>query len=80
MADFPNDKKEASAKRYGTWSGKPSGHPYDPTKCAAQVWAPGEFVGRQCQNRPGAGPDGIFCRIHSRALAKMNELWGRGEQ
>jgi hypothetical protein len=54
--------------RYGQWAGNEKGQPEDETRCVAQVWGAGEWIGRQCRNKRGFGPDGLWCKRHAKVL------------
>lgn len=56
-------------ERYGAWAGDPKGHPYDPKRCAQEVWPATMCYGwapYQCSRRNGYGERGLFCKQHAK--------------
>lgn len=66
MYHQPLTKEEAAKYRYGTWSGCPDGYAYEPARCAAEIY--GNIRYGQCTNKPGKGPDGLYCGIHAKKV------------
>jgi hypothetical protein len=57
---------KAGQRRYGTWAGKPDGHPEDLARCIESVYVHGRYVPAQCSRNRGHGPDGEFCKQHAK--------------
>lgn len=69
MIYWPMTKADATKKQYGKWAGFPSGHAYDPERCAAEVWESGRGINHyQCQRKNGHGPEGLFCKQHAKMI------------
>ena len=59
-----------TGRRYGQWTGNPSGNAEDPERCIKEVWPTnGSWTAYQCFRKRGHGPDGLYCKQH----AKMAE-------
>ena len=70
MIKAPKTKAEAEAYRYFRWAGNPRGIAYDPRYCAFEVWESGRGCRAwQCSNKPKAGPDNLYCKMHAKKLA-----------
>ena len=56
-------------KTYGVWAGRPQGDPYDPLRCAFEVF-PVErgSMHHQCLRKGGHGKAGLFCRQHAKEV------------
>ena len=54
-------------RRYGTWVGKPHGHPEDKLRCIEEVYGSGNFISSQCRRKRVDG------RILQATLSK--EAW-----
>jgi hypothetical protein len=53
--------------RYGRSASAPEGVPYDPDRCAREVFGPnGNGVGKQCSRDNGHGPGRLYCHQHAR--------------
>jgi hypothetical protein len=55
-------------RRYGVWTGKPTGYREDRTRCIAEVGGNGAWGranARQCAKLRGRGPGGLYCRAHA---------------
>jgi len=53
---------------YGKWSnGKPKGVPEDKKKCIVEMLPKDDFS-RQCRNKRGHGPHGLYCRQHAKVI------------
>jgi len=70
MINYPKTLEEAKKYRYNTWAGNPNGTPYDPTRCAYEIFK--NFTAWQCTRKNGYGPGGLYCKQH----AKIVERWG----
>ncbi len=66
MINAPKTKAEAEQYRYGQWSGNPKGFPYQPKQCAYEVCK--GFLFSQCNRPNGHGPEGLYCKIHTKKL------------
>ena len=62
------DQHGFTARRYNVWAGNPDGVPEDPTRCIAEVYRDWRFV--QCSRRRGHGPNGLWCKQHSRGATE----------
>jgi hypothetical protein len=56
---------------YGRWAGNPKGHPENITKCIESVMRSGRMIGCQCSRKRGFGPDGLYCRQHSKRYSQL---------
>jgi hypothetical protein len=66
MIQAPKDREEAEKYRYNRWASNPRGTKYDPTRCAYEVY--GGWIMYQCQRKPGAGPDNLYCKQHAKRV------------
>jgi hypothetical protein len=66
MINYPKTKKEARAIKYGRWVALPNGQQYQEGYCAFEVWD--RVNGHQCLRKSGYGPDGLYCKQHSKKL------------
>lgn len=68
-------KEEYPKERYGKWAGNPKGHPYNPTRCAYEVFTNNRgYIHHQCVKKRGHGPDELFCKVHDpEAIKKRQE-------
>ena len=66
MLNHPTKREECAQLRYGEWAGKPQGTPYNPERCAYEVWH--NMTAYQCLRSPGYGPDGLYCKQHARIM------------
>lgn len=64
--DDPKTLEEAKAKRYHVWGGMPKGVPYQPGKCAAEVYS--DHLFHQCSRKHGHGPAGLYCVVHAKKI------------
>jgi hypothetical protein len=76
----PKTKEEAHSLRYGAWAGAPKGSPFNEKYCAAGIWSGGRgSLPGQCGKKPGHGPDGLYCKVHTQQLFpehdKKAETW-----
>ena len=55
-----------SDRRYGCWGGNPKGSAENITKCISEVHDSGAWLRRQCSRKRGFGPDGEYCKVHSK--------------
>lgn len=62
----PRTREEALKYRYAEWAGQPNGIAFDPARCAWEMWESRSFIGHQCHQKSGKGPDGLFCRWHAK--------------
>lgn len=63
-------------RRYGIWSGNPTGTREDITRCVHEVkgkgaWGPTE--NHQCYRKRGHGRDGLYCRQHAPLYVALGE-------
>ena len=64
MSNHPKTKAEAAAYWKGSYFGRGS---YDENHCVYSVHEGGRSVGfRQCQQKPGFGPEGLYCKRHAK--------------
>ena len=57
----------AKTKRYYGWGFYRT--PEDPTQCIKAIWVKSGYEGAtQCSRKRGHGPDGLYCKHHSRGL------------
>jgi len=68
MYNYPKTLKEAKKRKYGDWAGDPGGQPYDESRCAYAVWPDYIMHSIQCSRYNGHGPDGLYCKQHSKML------------
>jgi hypothetical protein len=54
-------------RRYGQWAGSPHGSPYEPSRCAYEVF-PDRGIQYQCLRKAGHGPDALFCKQHGKKV------------
>jgi hypothetical protein len=84
MIHPPLTKKEAQAHRYTQWGGNPKGNDYNPACCAYSIC--GSERGAlpcQCSRKNGHGPDGLYCKQHSRVVVDSSArsiAWLRSKQ
>ena len=58
----------SAERRYGQWAGNPDGFPENKERCVEVVWR--DYKSHQCGRRRGHGPDGQYCKQHSRRHQK----------
>jgi hypothetical protein len=52
---------------YACWAGNPGGTVEDPERCVYSVHESGRgCLSFQCKRKRGHGPDGLFCKQHSK--------------
>lgn len=69
MLDKPKTKDEARKYRYFKWGGNPNGNQYAEGYCAMEVWQIGRgMFAYQCSRKNGHGPEGLYCKQHSKKL------------
>ena len=69
MISDPRTLDEAKTIRYGRWGSNSAGYPYNPAHCASEVYHRfGGYVSSQCSRKNGHGPDGLYCKQHSKKL------------
>ncbi len=68
MIDPPKTLEEAKKHRYGQWAGNERGYPYRPDQCAYSVQY--HWTQCQCSRANGYGPEGLYCKQHSKKLPK----------
>jgi len=59
--------EKIQAHRYNKWTGCPKGIPYDPERCAWEIFGP-RVVSYQCTRKNGHGPDGLYCAQHAKMI------------
>lgn len=63
------------ARRYGRRAGCNEGRLENPNCCVVAVRTGRHtFISSQCSRRRGFGPDGLYCRVHAKALERGNHL------
>lgn len=55
-------------RRYGQWSGHPTGDPENLSNCIEEVMNDRPYTNpsRQCTRKRGHGPGGLYCKQHGR--------------
>jgi hypothetical protein len=77
QSDWPKTRAEAEKARYAYDSIFRTSVPWDSAKCAAEVsYGDSRRTSYyQCPNKPGHGPDGLYCRAHAPLVSEASETW-----
>lgn len=63
------EPKSDGLRRYRTWAGNPAGTKEDKTRCVMSVHDEGRSpLNHQCRRKRGHGPDGLYCKQHSKRV------------
>ena len=70
MTNAPKTLKETMRYRYGIYPGDTKGHKYKNDFCAYAIWRSSGWPPAlyQCSRKNGHGPDGLYCKQHSKKV------------
>ena len=75
-----NTETEGPRKIYGNWAGNPRGTPYNPARCAANVYGSERgAIAHQCHKPRGFGQGELWCKTHDpeRVKAKQDASYAK---